>query len=255
MPLVLLRLLSQRLAYFKTLILDAAYKAKRRFTSTEDIFTEIYRQRKWGASEKGEDFHSGLGTTQSKHVEAYISAVKMLANQKGFSGGKFVDIGCGDFQIGSQLVPFSGSYIGLDVVKSLIDRNKRLFGSKDVIFQYADAAQDSLPQGDICFLRQVLQHLSNKQIATILRKVSQYQHVLITEHVPLDSNLFRSNLDKVPGADIRVNRNSGVYLDKDPFNIPASKLTLVLEVPGTYLGPKVHPGVIRTWLYEPSNPT
>ena len=123
------------------------------------------------------------------------------------------------------------------------------------MFQYADAAEDALPQGDVCFLRQVLQHLSNKQIVAILRKLTQYQHVLITEHVPLESNLFRSNLDKVHGADIRVYRNSGVYLDRDPFNIPASKLTLVLEVPGTYLGPQVHPGVIRTWLYEPSNPT
>jgi len=252
---LILRLLRRRLADSKLFILEAFDKAKRNISSSEKVFTEIYRQRKWGTPGGGAEFDSGLGTSHSEHVDAYISSFKALAVQKGFNGGRFVDIGCGDFRIGSQLVPFSGSYIGLDVVKSLIDRNKRLFGSKDVMFQYADAAQDSLPQGDICFLRQVLQHLSNRQIATILRKVSQYQHVLITEHVPLDSNLFRANLDKVHGADIRVYRNSGVYLDRDPFNIPASKLTLVLEVPGTYLGPKVHPGVIRTWLYEPSNPT
>jgi len=251
MPLVLLRLLRQRLAYFKVLTLDAACKAKRRFTSTEDVFTEIYRQRKWGASEKGEDFDSGLGTTQTKHVEAYISAFKMLANQKGFHGGRFVDIGCGDFRIGRQLVPFSGSYVGLDVVKPLIDRNQRLFGSRNVMFQYADATQDALPKGDVCLLRQVFQHLSNKQIAAVLAKLSQYRWVLIAEHLPLDSNLMRANLDKVHGADIRVYKDSGVYLDKAPFDIPTDRLTLVLEVPGTDLGRSVDPGIIRTWLYEP----
>lgn len=225
---------------------------ERQFSSPESVFTDIYRKRKWGAPTTADDFDSGLGSTASETVDAYVSAVISAASRNGFVGTTFVDIGCGDFRIGSRLTPVAGRYIGVDIVRPLIGRNRRLFTQDNVRFEHIDATRDRLPEGDVCFLRQVLQHLSNRQIAAILRKLGQYKWVIITEHVPKDADMIQPNLDKLHGADIRVHRNSGVYLDQPPFGIPSTKLSLILEVPGTDLGPGVDPGIIRTYLYEPS---
>ena len=244
--------LRKRLGSFKRSLLEAYDEAARRLASPERVFTEIYGQHKWGDPAAKEDFDSGLGSSASGAVETYISALKRLAADKGFAGKTFVDIGCGDFRVSSKLLCLANSYIGVDVVAPLIDRNRRMFAGTNATFEHIDATKQPLPPGDVCLLRQVLQHLSNKQIAVILPKLGQYKWVVITEHVPTDANLAQPNLDKVHGADVRVYQNSGVCLDQPPFNIPSKSLSLVLEVPGTYLGPGTHPGVIRTYLYEPS---
>lgn len=244
--------LRKRLGSFKRSLLEAYDETVRRLASPERVFTEVYGQRKWGDPAAEKDFDSGLGSSASSAVETYISALKRLAVDKGFAGKTFVDVGCGDFGVGGKVLSLANSYIGVDVVAPLIERNRRMFAGTNAKFEQIDATRQPLPPGDVCLLRQVLQHLSNKQIAVILPKLRQYEWVVITEHVPTDANLAQPNLDKVHGADIRVCRNSGVYLDKPPFNIPSEKLSLVLEVPGTNLGSGVHPGVIRTHLYEPS---
>jgi hypothetical protein len=41
-----------------------------------------------------------------------------------------------------------------------------------------------LPDGDIVFLRQVLQHLNNSQISRVVQKLYRYKFLVLTEHVP-----------------------------------------------------------------------
>jgi hypothetical protein len=247
----LIKSLEKRLRRLKQFLQETSDRAWRSVSSVEKVFTDIYRERKWGAALGGEEFDSGLGSAQSDAVQEYVNAVIALASEKGFTGKTFVDIGCGDFRIGSRLLPSVGLYIGVDVVRPLIERNRRLFTQNHVRFEHADATRAPLPPGEVCLLRQVLQHLSNRQIMAILRKLDQYKWVIITEHVPTETNLTTPNLDKLHGADIRARRHSGVYLDQPPFGIPSKNLSLVLEVPGTDLGPSVDAGVIRTYLYEP----
>jgi 2-polyprenyl-3-methyl-5-hydroxy-6-metoxy-1,4-benzoquinol methylase len=246
--------LHRRLSTLKGRFLELADELVRSTSSAEKVFTEVYQRRKWGIGATSEQFDSGLGSSNSPDLQAYIDTVDKLAIEHGFKGAIFVDIGCGDFRVGSQLLKSAGSYVGVDVVRPLIERNQRLFAGANVRFLYADATRDPLPQGDVCVLRQVLQHLSNKQITAILNKLSQYQWVIVTEHIPDSSHLARPNLDKLHGADVRVYRGSGVFLEQPPFGIPREKLSTVLEVPGTDLGPGIHPGVIRTSLYQPKKP-
>jgi hypothetical protein len=108
-----------------------------------------------------------------------------------------------------------------------------------------------LPDGDACFLRQVLQHLSNREICAILPKLNKYRWVYITEHYPTDNDGIKPNKDKVHVGDIRLLENSGVYLSKPPFNLPGQTLLKVLEIPSDGLGEGNDPGVIRTFRYKP----
>jgi hypothetical protein len=62
------------------------------------------------------------------------------------------------------------------------------------------------------------------------------------------------NLDKVQGSGIRLYDNSGVYLDRPPFNIRPSDLELVLEVSGHGFGGLYDPGVIRTFRLSSPRP-
>ena len=216
--------------------------------TAEEVFTEIYKRNKWGGSRR--EFYSGPGTANEQIVSIYISMVSEKAYSENFVGLTFVDLGCGDFRVGKQLLQLCSNYIGVDIVKPLIHRNHETYGNALTKFMHLDIVEDELPNGDVCFVRQVLQHLSNRQIIVVLPKLKKYKWVFITEHYPTDNNVIKPNIDKVHGRDVRVYDNSGVYLSKPPFELPAQELKEVLEVPGVGLEGLNDPGVIRTFLYK-----
>jgi site-specific recombinase XerC len=110
---------------------------------------------------------------------------------------------------------------------------------------------DDLPDGDVCFVRQVFQHLSNGQIAQVLPKLRKYRRIYITEHLPSALSKWRPNLDKLQGADIRMNSGSGIDITAEPFNVPGDEVEIVMEVCGNDAAAERDPGVIRTVLYTP----
>ena len=218
--------------------------------TAEEVFTEVYRLNQWGGSQG--EFYSGNGSANEQIASAYISAVSDIASSENLLGRVFVDLGCGDFRIGKRLLPLCSTYIGVDVVASLIHRNQEIYGNALTQFMHMDIVKDELPDGDVCFVRQVLQHLSNQEIVAILPKLKKYQWVFITEHYPTDNDAIKPNRDKAHGYDVRVSENSGVYLTKPPFELPAQELKEVLEIPGVSLGEGHDRGVIRTFLYRPA---
>jgi hypothetical protein len=223
--------------------------ASNRQRRAEEVFTEIYEKNIWGG--KPGEFCSGAGTSDARLSEPYFAAIEQLARSEGFGGKTFVDIGCGDFAVGRRLRPLCGTYIGVDIVRSLVARNMDEFGNPTTNFVHRNISTDPLPAGDVCIVRQVLQHLSNEQIAAVLRKVASYRWVLITEHYPNDNDSIVPNKDQAHGDDIRVLENSGVYICEPPFNLPKDAVTLVCEV---QVGPRhrdYDPGVIRTYCYKP----
>jgi hypothetical protein len=105
---------------------------------------------------------------------------------------------------------------------------------------------DQLPPGDVVFLRQVLQHLTNRQIQSTIEKIpTTYRYLVLTEHLPT-SGKFVPNLDKPVGPHTRIDAGgqpSGVVLTEPPFNLIASRSSVLCEI-RDYLG------VIRTTLHE-----
>lgn len=220
--------------------------------TTEEVFTDIYTNNRWGG-EPG-SFCSGSGSRETTVVSPYIASVRRELERMGAAAMTAVDLGCGDFCVGQQLASSCGRYIGVDIVKPLIERNRMTFGGDRVSFQHANLVEDELPQGDICFVRQVLQHLSNVQILAVVPKLARYRWSFITEHQPSIARLRQTNIDKPHGGDIRVSRGSGVFLDQPPFDVPPNRYRLLLEVPGTPLPGGVDAGVIRTFIMESSRP-
>ena len=196
-----------------------SYLESKRFSgkTNQETFQKIYKENLWGKNT--EPFFSGPGSHDAIVVDPYVKEVLS------FFGSLpalpvVVDLGCGDFNVGSKLFQASKLYIACDVVPELIEHNKAKFQNKFIDFQCVDIVKDPLPAGEVVILRQVLQHLSNKDIALVLPKLAAFKYVIITEHIP--NSAFVPNLDKPSGLGIRmhygIKKNSGVIITAPPFN-------------------------------------
>jgi SAM-dependent methyltransferase len=192
--------------------------------SVGEVFTRIYMNNEWGG--KRGEFYSGSGSSEF-HAAKYAEAVRGFIRGNGVR--TVVDLGCGDFVVGRQLAMPGVRYIGVDVVEELVSHNQREYGNADTSFQFLDIIEDELPDGDLCLLRQVLQHLSNAQIGKVLAKVRRYPFALITEHYPGPSVAVVPNKDKPHGSDTRIYDGSAVYLDRPPFSLEGLELVLEMD--------------------------
>jgi hypothetical protein len=219
-------------------------KSKANLDSNREIFTNVYQNNLWGAAspENESPFYSGPGSSDPQIVDPYVDAVKRFFSSFP-AKKKAVDLGCGDFRVGSRIVDAFDSYTACDVVPELVHFNQRYWRHLPVDFLVVDLVQGEIPTGDVLIIRQVLQHLSNDDIAKFTQSIPPgFSYLLLTEHLPSE-NEFLANRDKVSGTDIRLGSGSGVVLTQPPFNMVFKSETTLISVP--QFG-----GSIVTTLYE-----
>ena len=210
----------------------------------EDIFSEIYSKNTWGG--KPGEFYSGSGT-HNPDVQRYIDTVRAFIKEKNIRS--VLEIGCGDFHISSQIIEgLNVTYTGTDVVEEMMKHHQGKFGRAGISFRYLNAIDDQLPPSDMVIIRQVLQHLGNAQISNILDKIQSFRYALITEHLPA-SEKPDYNVDKIPGPHIRMKFNSGVFIDKPPFNVRNTSVLLEYQHDDV-IQKRIVPAVMRTYLVE-----
>ncbi len=192
---------------------------------TKGVMTQIYEKHLWGGNEF--DFYSGSGSHKPKIINPYLKAIITFLKTKN-NHLTVCDLGCGDFNIGKQLTKYSKKYIAIDIVKTLVNRNKKLYKEDNLEFYCLDITKDELPKGDCIILRQVLQHLSNTEIQKVAKKIEVYKYVILTEHIPLGD--FSPNKDIVTGQGIRLKLNSGVNILEDPFNFKVKEKKQLSEI-------------------------
>ena len=192
--------------------------------TNEQIFTNIYNTNKWDTNNTSEEtYYSGTGS-YGEPAQEYVAFLNNFILKNNIAS--VTDIGCGNFAIGKQIVEQNPSlrYNACDVVKNVIEANKRTYGSALVQFQQLDATNEAWPAAELLTIRQVLQHLSNADVKEILSKSKAYKYVIITEHLLLEGTEKEFNKDKPSGPDIRLVDGSGLYIDKPPFNMNATKV-------------------------------
>lgn len=225
---------------------------RRRFAgkTSYDIFAEVYKNGHWGNDSNSDGFYSGSGSHDDDITRPYIQALSKFLLDMGKPD--VVDIGCGDFAVGSQLRPYCGNYIAGDIVDTLIERNRKKYADLDVDFRVIDIARDTIPSSKVLVVRQVLQHMSNADIKSfVLNSLQTCQYMVVTEHIPFNSN-FPHNLEKDIGPDIRlyVDTPSGIVLTSSPFNLSAIDSKTICEVT---TNDGICPSVIRTIVYKLTN--
>jgi SAM-dependent methyltransferase len=203
-----------------------AAKGQQKFAdkTLAETFAEIYDKNIWGG-EMGE-FYSGEGSTQ-RYSQKYAQTITKFIRENNIE--RVVDLGCGDFRVASKFVAGDFYYIGCDVVPSLIEHLNRNFANEKNEFRCLNIVEDELPDGELCLIRQVLQHLSNEEIEKILQKVQKYKYLIVTEHYPHPKVTAVPNLNVPHGPEMRLHFDSAVYLDKPPFNLQNVRLLLDVE--------------------------
>ena len=142
-----------------------------------DVFERAYGDGRWGVG-----FGSGHGSRPgaTREYRAFLEDF-LRANRV----RRVLDYGCGDWQL-ARLIDWQGaSYVGVDVVPALIDRNRREFAKPGVEFIVAPDDPAELPDADLLLCKDVLQHLPVADIDEILRLVvPRFPMALIINDAP-----------------------------------------------------------------------
>jgi SAM-dependent methyltransferase len=195
---------------------------------TKEAMNQIYAKNLWGG--RSSDFYSGQGSHIPEIVTPYLEIITSFLIS--FDVPLTVcDLGCGDFNVGKELVKHTKKYIAVDIVKDLVERNKEKFKEENLEFQCLDIAIDDLPSGDCAIVRQVLQHLSNAEVKAVLNKLSDFKYLILTEHLPIGN--FTPNEDIISGQGIRLKKGSGIAILSAPFHFKVQEekemLTILLK--------------------------
>lgn len=172
--------------------------------SSRDIFEQIYDTNHWQGG-------SGVGSTVAA-TQAYREILARLILE--FDIRSVVDVGCGDWHWAGLMDWRKVSYIGVDVVPSLIERNVRLHGSQRVQFRCIDATRQPLPAGELVVAKDVLQHWPNRDIQRFLRlTLRRCRYALLTNDVA--SVKWPGNINQ----DIAMGAWRTLDLADAPFNV------------------------------------
>lgn len=207
---------------------------------TKKAMEQVYKMNLWGGRKS--EFYSGDGSHNSEIIKPYINTLtSFLTSFK--EPLTICDLGCGDFNVGKEFVKYSKKYIAVDIVSDLITHNKSIFKESNLEFYCLDIAVDELPTGDCVLLRQVLQHLSNNEVLNIIKKLTNFKYVILTEHIPQGE--FIPNKDIISGQGIRIKKQSGLNLLAPPFNFKVKEEKQLLSIPL-----KNKKGIIVTTFYK-----
>ena len=170
--------------------------------SVESIFSEIYRQNRWGGISR-----SGVGSDLKQTKIIRNELPKILKN---FKITTILDIPCGDFFWLKEIDLGFLSYIGADIVEDIINNNEK-YKLKNRKFVKLDIINDNLPKVDLILCRDLFIHFSFddiwKSINNIKKSGSKY--ILTTSYTKTEQN-----------NDILTGQWCQLNLEIHPFSLP-----------------------------------
>lgn len=183
---------------------DAFVNYRRKRSTTEQIFTDIYRRNWWGGTVSVSGTGSALEQTR-------VIAQELPGMLKVLGVSSLLDVPCGDFHWMS-MVPLDGiSYIGGDIVLPLIEKNREAHQRSGIAFRRMDLLTDTLPRADIIMCRDGLVHLSNADIFQAIRNFVQSG----SEYLLTTTFADRKRNDDILTGDWRP-----LNLEAPPFHFP-----------------------------------
>lgn len=184
-----------------------------RLFGLESVFTRIYKSHVWKGQSVSGPGSDPAATARLQEVLPIWFADLGIRN--------LLDAPCGDFAWMQNVAPALERYIGADIVKPLVEANRREFGQGNVSFIHADIVSDALPKTDAVLCRDCLPHLSFDHIRAALRNFqrSGATWVLTTTYPGVG-----------PNEAISSGRWRPLDLAEPPFNFP-SPPKIIYETP------------------------
>jgi hypothetical protein len=150
----------------------------------ERVFTNVYETSVWGNNDSAQyNGSSGGGSSVEFNIDSYVPFLKKFIKDKKIQ--TVVDLGCGDFRCGKFIYDdLNVAYTGYDAYKKVIDYNKTQHEFPKYSFTHLDFfnSKESIVSGDLCILKDVIQHWSLLEIYTFLDYLveqKKFKYILI----------------------------------------------------------------------------
>lgn len=140
----------------------------------QERFEEIYATAEWVGGGSGEG-------SQPVHTRGYVRFLQKFLKDRRIRS--VLDFGCGDWQF-SRFVDWTGvDYVGVDLVRPVVERNREAFGARGIEFQVFTGDWQRLPAAELILVKDVLQHWSHRSIRSFLPTLRRYPYALLTNCV------------------------------------------------------------------------
>ena len=143
----------------------------------ENIFTNVYENSIWGNNNNDKyNGSSGSGSDIDYNKDTYVPFLKKFIIDNNIKN--IVDLGCGDFKCGKLLYDdLDILYTGYDTYKKIIDYHSQQYSLQKYSFINLDFYnnKESIISGDICILKDVIQHWSLDNIYKFLDYLVEYK--------------------------------------------------------------------------------
>jgi hypothetical protein len=150
----------------------------------EHVFTYIYENNVWGCNANAYyNGSSGGGSDINYNKDTYVPFLKKFIVDNNIKN--IVDLGCGDFRIGKLIYgDLDIKYTGYDAYNKIIEYNSVQYSLPKYSFIHLDFCnnKESILSGDMCILKDVLQHWSLDTIYTFLDYLvenKKFKYILI----------------------------------------------------------------------------
>jgi len=224
-------------------------------TSSErsHAFERVYSEGRWiNGADGALRCKSGWSDVSVGQGVAAVKAVKAVVDM--FAIRSIADVPCGDGCFAGAVLtllrnrtaaapsaprPTDLSYVGVDIVRSLVEGNRALLGDERTRFVSGDIVSGAwpLPSADLVLSRQMLQHLCNDDALRFVRLVarSSARYALLTTF-KTDDNFVNTDIPCASGG-FRAQD-----LTKPPFSLPAPMALFDEQYP---VDPRVSLGLWR----------
>ena len=172
-------------------------------------FEKIYKGKLWGDAGSVSGPGSTLENTIAIRKELPLIFKKLEIKT-------VLDAPCGDFAWMQKIVRESNiKYIGGDIVDEMIQDLNKKYADKNTSFIHLDITESALPNADILICRDVLFHLSYKNITKFFNnlKRSDFKYIAIT-----------NNIGNYVNRDINTGEFRRLNFFIEPFLIPETSI-------------------------------
>lgn len=167
------------------------------------VFNIIYKYNLWL-------FGSGSGSLAINN-KPYIKFLNNFISKNNINN--ILDIGCGDWQLFENInLNNNINYLGIDIVENIIKNNKKKYENQNINFKLMDYNNfnHNNYKTDLIIIKDVLQHLNNKDIKKFIEKTLEID----TKFILIINDHSKMNLN--------IDVNNGLYrpinINNEPFN-------------------------------------
>ena len=154
--------------------------------NSESVFSKIYREKIWGSGSEMNPL-SGKGSNPD-FAKPYVDFIRNLISSKKILS--VLDLGHGDWVMWRDYKFDDTFYLGLDVADDLSNMNTLKFGNEKRVFKKV-SSDAILPSAELLICKDVLQHLSLREIDKILSQFNKFRYVVLCNDIRISIKLTK----------------------------------------------------------------